>query len=68
VRSQAFYLAAVSVASTPTANTVILLVELASGPQAKQAMSTAIFAQYLVAPLVLTITLTIIVGTLHVYG
>ena len=65
---QVFYLAAVSVASTPTANTVVLLVELSCGQRAKAAMSTAIFVQYLVAPFVLTVTLTIVVAVLHAYG
>lgn len=54
---EVFYLAAVAVTATPTANNLLLMTELAGGN--KKAMSTSIFAQYLVAPLVLTFTLTL---------
>ena len=52
-----FYLAATALAATPTANTIVLLTELAGGNRA--AMSTSLFAQYLVTPLLLTVILTV---------
>lgn len=54
---EVFYLAAVAVTATPTANNLLLMVELAGGN--KKAMSTSIFSQYLAAPVVLTFSLTI---------
>jgi len=60
---EVFYLAAVAVTATPTANNLLLMTELAGGN--KKAMSTCIFAQYLVAPLVLTMTLTVSIVVLR---
>jgi hypothetical protein len=53
----AFYISATALAATPTANTIVLLTELAGGNRA--AMSTALFAQYLATPVLLTIVLTV---------
>jgi predicted permease len=61
-----FFLAAAAVTATPTANTLVLMTELAGGNKA--AMSTTIFSQYLVAPVVLTVTITVIVIVLHAYS
>jgi predicted permease len=63
---ETFYLAAVAVAATPTANNMMVMTELAGGNG--RAMSTAIFSQYLAAPVVLTGTLTIVVLMLKQYG
>ena len=60
---EVLYLAAVAVTATPTANNLLLMTELAGGN--KKAMSTCIFAQYLVAPLVLTLTLTVSIAVLR---
>ena len=60
---EVFYLAVVAVTATPTANNLLLMTELAGGNKA--AMSTCIFLQYLVAPLVLTITLTVLLPQVH---
>ena len=61
-----FYLAAAAVTATPTANNMMVMIEVAGGD--KTAMATAIFSQYLVAPLVLTGSLTIIITTFQHYG
>ena len=61
-----FYIAACAVAATPTANNMMVMTEIAGGNGA--AMSTAIFVQYMVAPVVLTFSLTFIVTMLHAYG
>jgi len=58
-----FYLAAAAVTATPTANTLLVMTELAGGNKA--AMATCIFTQYLVAPLILTLSLTMIVLVLR---
>ena len=63
---EVLYLAAAAVTATPTANTLVVMVELAGGDRA--AMSTAIFSQYCAAPLVLTVSLTCTVLLLHLYG
>uniref|UniRef100_A0A7S3BZG2 Auxin efflux carrier component n=1 Tax=Haptolina ericina TaxID=156174 RepID=A0A7S3BZG2_9EUKA len=51
-----FYVAALAVSATPSANNLMVMVELSGGNRA--AMSTSIFTQYMAAPLVLPITLT----------
>ena len=51
-----FYLAALAMCSTPTANNMMVMTELAGAD--RTAMATAIFAQYALAPLLLTLTLT----------
>ena len=61
-----FYVAAVAVTATPTANTLVMMTELAGENRA--AMSTAVFSQYLAAPIILTFTLTVSVFVLHQYG
>jgi hypothetical protein len=48
--------AASAVSATPSANNLMVMVELSGGNRA--AMSTSIFTQYMAAPLVLPITLT----------
>lgn len=47
---------ALAVSTTPSANNLMVMVELSGGNRA--AMSTAIFTQYAAAPLILPITLT----------
>lgn len=56
-----FYLALMIVFLTPTANNVMVMVELA-GSNAKEGIATSIFLQYLSAPLILTFTMTIVIG------
>jgi hypothetical protein len=63
---QVFYLAAASVASTPTANNIMVMIEVAGGD--KTAMATAIFSQYAVAPALLTLTLTLNIALFQAYG
>ena len=63
---QVFFIAACAVAATPTANNLMVMTELAGGNGA--AMGTAIFAQYMVAPFLLTFSLTFVVIMLHAYG
>jgi len=50
------YVAALAVSATPSANNLMVMVELSGGN--RKAMSTAIFTQYAMAPLILPITLT----------
>ena len=50
------YVAALAVSATPSANNLMVMVELSGGNRA--AMSTSIFTQYVMAPLILPITLT----------
>jgi hypothetical protein len=57
----AFYLVLMIVFLTPTANNVIIMVEL-SGSGAKEGMARVIALQYLVAPLILSLTMTIAIG------
>jgi predicted permease len=57
----AFYLVLMIVFLTPTANNVIIMVEL-SGSAAKEGMARVIALQYLVAPLILSLTMTIAIG------
>ena len=54
--NEPFYLAALAMACTPTANNMMVMTEMYGGD--RTAMSTAIFAQYALAPLLLTLTLT----------
>jgi len=63
---QIFYVAAVSLAATPTANTIVMLTELSGGNSA--ATATAIFAQYAAAPVVLTFMLSSSIIVLHTFG
>ena len=57
----AFYLVLMIVFLTPTANNVIVMVEL-SGSGAKEGMARVIALQYLFAPLILSVTMTIAIG------
>jgi predicted permease len=57
----AFYLVLMIVFLTPTANNVIVMVEL-SGSGAKEGMARVIALQYLFAPIILSVTLTIAIG------
>ena len=57
----AFYLVLMIVFLCPTANNVMVMVEL-SGSVAKEGLAQVIALQYLVAPLILSITMTIAVG------
>jgi hypothetical protein len=57
----AFYLVLMIVFLTPTANNVMVMVEL-SGSGAKEGMANVIALQYLVAPVVLSCTMTIAIG------
>jgi predicted permease len=52
---QPFYLTAMVVASTPTANNVLIMCTIAG--QDRTAMSTAIFVQYACSPIILTLTI-----------
>ena len=63
---EVFYLAAAAVTATPTANNMMVMIEVAGGD--KTAMATAIFSQYMVAPLVLTGSLTVIIAVFQQYG
>ena len=56
-----FYLVAMIVFITPTANNVMVMVEL-SGSGAKEAMAQVIAWQYAVSPLILSLTMTVAVG------
>jgi predicted permease len=56
-----FYLVAMIVFITPTANNVMVMVEL-SGSGAKEGIAQVIALQYAVAPLLLSITMTVVVG------
>jgi len=55
-QDKSLWLVSLVVACTPTANNITVMVELAG--QNKEAMATALFVQYLVAPLLLTLSLT----------
>jgi hypothetical protein len=57
----AFYLVLMIVFLTPTANNVMVMIEL-SGSGAKEGMANVIALQYLVAPVVLSCTMTIAIG------
>jgi hypothetical protein len=57
----AFYLVLMIVFLTPTANNVMVMIEL-SGSGAKEGMATVIALQYMVAPVVLSCTMTIAIG------
>jgi auxin efflux carrier family protein len=57
----AFYLVLMIVFLTPTANNVMVMVEL-SGSGAKEGMANVIALQYLVAPIILSCTMTIAIG------
>lgn len=61
-----FYVAAVALSATPTANTIVMLTELAGGNS--QATATAIFAQYAAAPVLLTIVLSTAIVVLEAWG
>lgn len=63
---EVFFIAACAVAATPTANNMMVMTELAGGNGA--AMGTAIFAQYMAAPIVLTLSLTFAIIMLHSYS
>jgi predicted permease len=63
---QVLYIAIAALTATPSSNTLILMIELAGGDKA--AMSTAIFSQYVAAPLVLTVSLTLSILVLHSTG
>ena len=53
---ESLYIAALAVSATPSANNLMVMVELSGGNRA--AMSTAIFTQYAMAPLILPLTLS----------
>ena len=53
---ESMYIAALAVSATPSANNLMVMVELSGGNRA--AMSTAIFTQYVMAPLILPLTLS----------
>ena len=60
-----FFLASMVVTCTPTANNLMVMVHLAGGNRA--GMSTAIFLQYMFAPILLTCSITaftLVIGTL----
>jgi len=56
----AFWLVALVVSATPTANNVLVIVEVAGGDS--EAMSAMIAGQYLCAPVLLTLTVTLFLG------
>jgi hypothetical protein len=57
----AFYLVLMIVFLTPTANNVMIMVEL-SGSGAKEGMARVIALQYLFAPIILSVTMTVAIG------
>ena len=59
--SASFYLVLMIVFLCPTANNVMVMVEL-SGSKSKEGIAQAIAMQYVVAPLVLSVTMTIAIG------
>ena len=56
-----FYLVLMIVFLCPTANNVMVMVEL-SGSRAKEGIAQVIALQYAIAPLVLSITMTVAIG------
>lgn len=56
-----FYLVLMIVFLTPTANNVMVMVEL-SGSGAKEGIARVIALQYAVAPIILSVTMTIAIG------
>jgi predicted permease len=56
-----FYLVLMIVMITPTANNVMVMVELTNGEDAKEGMARMIFAQYMTAPIILSATVTLVV-------
>jgi threonine/homoserine/homoserine lactone efflux protein len=56
-----FYLVILIVFLTPTANNVMVMVEL-SGSGAREAIARTIAWQYAVAPIILSVTMTVAVG------
>jgi len=59
--SASFYLVAMVVFLTPTANNVMVMVELTGGTSAKEGMAKLIGLQYLCAPIFLSLTVSIAV-------
>jgi predicted Na+-dependent transporter len=57
----AFYLVLMIVFITPTANNVMVMVEL-SGSNTKEGIARVIALQYAVAPLILSLTMTAVIG------
>ena len=57
----AFYLVLMIVFITPTANNVMVMVEL-SGGKTKEGIAMCIAAQYAIAPVVLSLTMTVAIG------
>ena len=57
----AFYLVMLIVFLTPTANNVMVMIEL-SGSGAKEAIASVIALQYAVAPVILSLTMTVAIG------
>jgi predicted permease len=57
----AFYLVAMIVFLTPTANNIMVMVEL-SGSGATEGIASAIALQYAVAPFILTLTMSVAIG------
>lgn len=58
-----FYLVLMIVFLTPTANNVMVMVELSgSGASAKEGIARVIALQYAVAPVILSVTMTIAIG------
>ena len=56
-----FYLVLMIVFLTPTANNVMVMVEL-SGSSAKEGIARVIALQYFVAPVIMSLTMTIAIG------
>lgn len=57
----AFYLVLMIVFITPTANNVMVMVEL-SGSDTKEGIAQVIALQYAVAPIMLSLTMSLVVG------
>jgi predicted permease len=57
-----FYLVLMIVFLCPTANNVMVMVELSGSSSLKEGMAQVIALQYVVAPIVLSVTMTIAVG------
>jgi len=60
--SGSFYLVAMVVFLTPTANNVMVMVELTGGPSAKEGIAQLIGLQYLCAPILLSVTVSMVVA------
>ena len=61
-----FYLAALIVTAMPTSTNIMVMAELVGG-EAREPMGTCLFAQYCVAPVLLTASVTLIIAVVCGY-